>query len=66
MTMNCRYGRADAAEIIRNIRERNISVLALQEVTDDLITRLTEADINELLPYHQSETPKRPIMADST
>lgn len=53
MTMNCRYGRADAAEIIRNIRERNISVLALQEVTDDLITRLTEADINELLPYHQ-------------
>lgn len=50
MTMNCRYGRADAAEIIRNIRERNISVLALQEVTDDLITRLTEADINELLP----------------
>lgn len=53
MTMNCRYGRADAAEIIRNIRERNISVLALQEVTDDLITRLTEADINERLPYHQ-------------
>ena len=33
-----------------NIRKRGISVLALQEVTDELIARLTEAGLNELLP----------------
>ena len=53
MTLNCRYGRADADDIIANIRKRGISVLALQEVTDELIARLTEAGLNELLPYHQ-------------
>lgn len=53
MTLNCRYGRADANDIIANIRKRGISVLALQEVTDELIARLTEAGLNELLPYHQ-------------
>ena len=63
MTMNCRYGRADAAEIIRNIRERNISVLALQEVTDDLITRLTEADINEAPSTISSQDAKERPMA---
>ena len=50
MTLNCRYGRADANDIIANIRKRGISVLALQEVTDELIARLTEAGLNELLP----------------
>lgn len=53
MTLNCRYGRADANDITANIRKRGISVLALQEVTDELIARLTEAGLNELLPYHQ-------------
>lgn len=53
MTLNCRFGRANANEIIDNIRKRDVSVLALQEVTDELIDRLTEADIDELLPYHQ-------------
>ena len=53
MTLNCRYGRADAAEIINAIRKHDISVLALQEVTDELIARLTEAGIDAPLPYHQ-------------
>lgn len=54
MTLNCRYGRANADAIITAVRERNIAVLALQEVSDKLIARLDAAGIEELLPYRQS------------
>ncbi|MBT1174404.1 endonuclease/exonuclease/phosphatase family protein [Bifidobacterium sp. LC6] len=58
MTLNCRYGRADAGAIVTAVRERHIAVLALQEVTDALIARLDEAGIAELLPYRQSGEPQ--------
>lgn len=58
MTLNCRYGRADAAQIVREVRERHIDVLALQEVTDDLVARLDAAGIADLLPHRQSGEPK--------
>ena len=57
MTLNCRYGRADAGTIMRHIRERDIDVLALQEVTDALIVRLNEAGIRDTLPHCQTGTP---------
>ncbi|NMN02041.1 endonuclease/exonuclease/phosphatase family protein [Bifidobacterium panos] len=57
MTLNCRYGRADAGIIMRHIRERDIDVLALQEVTDALIVRLNEAGIRDTLPHCQTGTP---------
>ncbi|PWG62011.1 endonuclease/exonuclease/phosphatase family protein [Bifidobacterium callitrichidarum] len=58
MTLNCRYGRADATDIVANVRTRGIDVLALQEVSDDLMARLDAAGIDELLPYRQSGEPK--------
>ncbi|KAB7788199.1 endonuclease/exonuclease/phosphatase family protein [Bifidobacterium cebidarum] len=58
MTLNCRYGRANAANIVAAIRERNIAVLALQEVSDELIARLDAAGIADLLPYRQSGDPQ--------
>ena len=57
MTLNCRYGRANASIIMQHIRERDIDVLALQEVTDALIARLNEAGISDALPYCQTGTP---------
>lgn len=54
MTLNCRYGRADAGDIVANVRTRGIDVLALQEVSDDLMARLEAAGIGELLPHCQS------------
>lgn len=54
MTLNCRYGRADAAAIVDAVRGRGIDVLALQEVSDDLVARLDAAGIADLLPYRQS------------
>lgn len=58
MTLNCRYGRADADDIVENVRTRGIDVLALQEVSDDLIARLDAAGVGTLLPYRQSGEPK--------
>ena len=54
MTLNCRYGRADATAIVDAVRGRGIDVLALQEVSDDLVARLDAAGIADLLPYRQS------------
>ncbi|OZG60992.1 endonuclease [Bifidobacterium lemurum] len=53
MTLNCRFGRADAAHIVREVRERNITVLALQELTGGLVAALDEEGLAELLPYRQ-------------
>ena len=53
MTLNCRFGRANAAAIVSAVKERDIAVLALQELTDDLVAALDEAGLSELLPYRQ-------------
>lgn len=58
MTVNCRYGRADAHDIVQAVRTRHIDVLATQETTDDLVERLREAGLGDLLPYRQSGTGK--------
>lgn len=58
MTLNCRYGRADADAIVRAVRDRSIDVLALQEVSDDLVARLDAAGIAALLPHRRSGDPK--------
>ena len=56
MTVNCRYGRADAHAIVREVRQRHIDVLATQETTDDLVERLREAGLDSLLPHRQLGT----------
>ncbi len=53
MTLNCRYGRADAGSITHYVEMNNIDVLALQEVTDDLMQRLEQAGLRQILPSVQ-------------
>ncbi|MBT1180261.1 endonuclease/exonuclease/phosphatase family protein [Bifidobacterium vespertilionis] len=53
MTLNCRYGRADAKAIVAAVRAHNITVLALQEMNDDLFSALNEAGLGRILPYSQ-------------
>lgn len=53
MTLNCRFGRADAAAIITAVRERDITVLALQELSADLVAALDAQGLASLLPYRQ-------------
>ncbi|MFT8639175.1 endonuclease/exonuclease/phosphatase family protein [Bifidobacterium sp.] len=51
MTLNCRFGRADANDVVGQIQRRHVDVLALQEVTPELLQRLDDAGIGLELPY---------------
>lgn len=53
MTLNCRYGRADAAAIVDTVRDRHVDILALQELTQGLVAALDDAGIRGLLPHRQ-------------
>ncbi|WEV67165.1 endonuclease/exonuclease/phosphatase family protein [Bifidobacterium sp. ESL0769] len=53
MTLNCRYGLADPQAIVDAVRGNNVSILALQELTPDLVAALDKAGLNTLLPYCQ-------------
>lgn len=53
MTLNCRYGLADPQGIVDAVRSNDISILALQELTQDLVTALDRVGLRALLPYCQ-------------
>lgn len=59
MTLNCRFGRADPTQIVRMVRHHHIDVLALQEVTDDLLDGLRLAGLNDQLPYSRVGRPSQ-------
>jgi endonuclease/exonuclease/phosphatase family metal-dependent hydrolase len=50
MTLNCRFGRADAQSILNAVRAHHVDVLALQEVTPALLHALESHSIGEELP----------------
>ena len=51
MTLNCRYGKADAPSILEQVQSHNVDVLALQEVNSTLLTHLQKAGMRRTLPY---------------
>lgn len=51
MTLNCRYGRANAENILTEVRQHNIDALALQELSEELVQALEEQGIDDLLPH---------------
>ncbi|RSX58364.1 endonuclease/exonuclease/phosphatase family protein [Bifidobacterium samirii] len=53
MTVNCRFGRADAKSIVGAVLARDISVLALQELTQELVDALDANGLDLLLPYRR-------------
>lgn len=53
MTLNCKYGHADAVAIVRAVAEQNIDILALQEMSITLSHRLEQAGLADHLPYRQ-------------
>ncbi|HSN37612.1 MAG TPA: endonuclease/exonuclease/phosphatase family protein [Arthrobacter sp.] len=50
MSLNAKLGRADAAEIVRLVRDNGITLLTVQEYTQALEDRLAEAGLAGLLP----------------
>ena len=51
LTLNALVGRADPAAIFGHVQELQADVLAIQELTPELVGRLTEAGLPELLPF---------------
>jgi endonuclease/exonuclease/phosphatase (EEP) superfamily protein YafD len=48
---NMRLGAADAAEIVALARKNHVTVVALQELTPDAVTRLKQAGLDSSYPY---------------
>lgn len=53
MTLNGRYGRADASSIVHAVEQNHVDVLCMQEVTEDLVKRLDQDGLTARLPYSQ-------------
>ena len=49
--MNARGGAADPAAIVRILRQHDVDVLAVQELTPPMVARLTAAGLTQLLPF---------------
>lgn len=53
MTLNCRYGHANAEQIIDIAKKYNVDTLLLQEVSETLVKKLFDCDIDKLFTTHQ-------------
>lgn len=53
LTANLFFGRADAEVIVARVRQDNVDVLFLQELTEDAMTRLKQAGLEGLMPHMQ-------------
>jgi endonuclease/exonuclease/phosphatase family metal-dependent hydrolase len=60
-TVNARGGAADPAAILRILLQHDVDVLAVQELTPPMVTRLAAAGLTQLLPFsHLDPRPGAP------
>jgi len=61
LTLNSRGGSADPAALVAVLRQHQVDVLAIQELTWDLVHRLGEAGLASVLPHaHLDPRPRSP------
>jgi len=61
LTINARGGAADPAAILRILQSHNVDVLAVQELTPKMVSRLAAAGLEQLLPFsHLDPRPRSP------
>ena len=53
LTHNMYFGRADAEILVTRVRQLDADVLFLQELTEDAVTRLKQAGLDDLMQYTQ-------------
>jgi len=51
LTVNAKYGAADPAALLHILRQHDVDVLAVQELTPAMVSRLTEAGLTHVLPF---------------
>lgn len=52
-TINMTFGGADAAEVVELVRDHEVDVLSVQELTPDAVTALRAAGLDDALPYSE-------------
>jgi endonuclease/exonuclease/phosphatase family metal-dependent hydrolase len=55
LTANLFFGRADAEVLVARVRQTGADVLFLQELTEDAVTRLKQAGLEDLMPHARLE-----------
>ena len=61
LSVNARCGRADPEALLRTLRQNNVDVLAIQELTPQMVSRLAAAGVAQLLPFsHLDPRPNSP------
>ena len=61
LSINARGGAADPAAILRTLQSHNVDVLAVQELTPRMVSRLAAAGLEQLLPFsHLDARPRSP------
>ena len=55
LTHNMYYGRSDVEVLVARVRQLDADVLFLQELTEDAVTRLKQAGLDDLMPYTQHD-----------
>ncbi len=63
LTVNARGGAADPAALLRTLQRHNVDVLAVQDLTPHMVSRLAAAGLGQLLPF--SHLDPRPGSADT-
>ena len=51
MTLNLKYGSADLAAVVRVVKEHDVDILALEELTNSAVSSLHDAGLDALLPH---------------
>ena len=61
LTVNAQGGAADPAAVLRTVRTHNVDVLAVQELTPQMVRRLAAAGLEQVLPFsHLDPRPGSP------
>ena len=50
-TVNAKWGAADPAALVRILQQHDVDVLAVQELTPPMVSRLTAAGLTQMLPF---------------
>jgi len=51
LTINVQHGSADPAALVRNLDRHRVDVLAVQELTPEMVSRLADSDISKRLSF---------------
>ncbi|HEY2130090.1 MAG TPA: endonuclease/exonuclease/phosphatase family protein [Streptosporangiaceae bacterium] len=55
LTLNVKRGRANADAVLRTLRQYQVDILAVQEMTADWLDAIQQAGVTEVLPFSQAD-----------